>query len=138
MNYKEAAGIVRSMASSIESNPTQFNIQVTVNAVGQKVVSHGGIGMQVTAVGGAAGSTTIGNQVRVGAADINFAKQAAGGAIDQQLTGLVKALNDVADQFDSEKPDKGVIRSIVDSLAGSWVPPIISAAITAVTGLTPA
>ncbi|WP_167553773.1 hypothetical protein [Pseudomonas syringae] len=138
MNYKEAADIVRSMASSIESNPAQFNIQVTVNAVGQKIVSNGGIGMQVTAVGGASGSTTIGNQVRVGTADINFAQQAAGGAIDQQLTGLVKALNDVADQFDSEKPDKGVIQSIIASLAGTWVPPVISAAITAVTGMTPA
>ncbi|MCH5548245.1 hypothetical protein L6227_02900 [Pseudomonas syringae pv. syringae] len=136
MNYKEAAGIVRSMADSIQSNPAQFKIEVSV--VGQSIVSHGGIGLQVSAVGGGPGSTTIGNQVTLGSTQVKFATQAADRAIGEQLTGLVKALNDVADQFESEKPDKGIIQSIIASLAGTWVPPVISAAITAVTGMTPA
>ncbi|MDP5165530.1 hypothetical protein [Pseudomonas syringae] len=136
MNYKEAAGIVRSMADSIQGNPAQFKIEVSV--IGQSIVSNGGIGLQVSAVGGGPGSTTIGNQVTLGGAQVKFATQAADRAIGEQLTGLVKALNDVADQFESEKPDKGVIQSIIASLAGTWVPPVISAAITAVTGMTPA
>jgi hypothetical protein len=79
MTNIEAAELIETMIASIKTNPAQFNISVSV--IGQSVVSHGGIGMKVTAVGGGPGSTTIGNQVSMGGAGAN--RTGAGGGGDE-------------------------------------------------------
>jgi len=55
MRAEGAAGIVRAMADSVEGYPSQFHFEV--NITGVQAVSHGGIGMLASAVGGGPGST---------------------------------------------------------------------------------
>ena len=65
MDTRDAADIIDGIAKSLTEHPNQFQFKIDIT--GQSVVSNGGIGIgigvQVNAVGGGPGSTTIGNQV---------------------------------------------------------------------------
>lgn len=134
MENREAAQIIRELAQSVKTQPAQFNITVNASAVGQRVVSNGGIGMVVSATGGAAGSTVIGNKVSVSSVDLEFAKGAAKTGIDQQLHGLVEVLEEIAKNIESARPDKSYIAKLIESITDKWVPAMIPAVVTAVTG----
>ncbi|XCY77446.1 hypothetical protein QLG25_14095 [Pseudomonas sp. CBR-F] len=135
MERSEAVLIIRTLVESISAQPKQFNINVQATAVGQSISTSGGIGMVVNATGGGPGSSVIGNQVRVGSADIKIAYEAADTAITQQMQGLIDSLSELAKQLESEKPDEGLIHKVISSLKDSWVPPLITAVVNAVTGL---
>jgi hypothetical protein len=61
MDTRDAADIIDGIVKSLTEHPSQFQFKIEIT--GQSVVSSGGIGVQVNAVGGGPGSTTIGNQV---------------------------------------------------------------------------
>jgi len=124
MTTTEAADLIETMIGAIKANPGQFHISVKV--IGQSVVSQGGIGMKVTAVGGGPGSTTIGNQVTVGGAQVQIAQQSATEAINQQFGALLEALQTIATALRSPSPDRTLIQRAVDSLKNTWVPGVIS------------
>jgi hypothetical protein len=135
LEKQEAAQIIRQLAQSVRANPNQFNITINAKAVGQSVVSNGGIGMVVNATGGAPGSSVIGNKVSVSSVDLEFANGAAVQGMEQQLHGLVGVLDEIAQNLESPKPDNGHIENLVDSISGKWVPAMIPAVIQAVTSL---
>ncbi|WPN95847.1 hypothetical protein [Pseudomonas sp. MUP55] len=135
MERSEAVLIIRTLVESISAQPKQFTINVQATAVGQSISTSGGIGMVVNATGGGPGSSVIGNQVRVGSADIKIAYEAADTAITQQVQGLIDSLSELAKQLESEKPDEGLIHKVISSLKDSWVPPLIIAVVNTVAGL---
>lgn len=131
MDAIQASLVLDSLAESINANPDQFSIQV--NVIGQSVVTHGGIGMSVSVAGGGPGSVTVGNSVRMDGGSIEIASGKANAAMVQQMSALAESLSQISQQLKSGNPDKGVIRSIIDSLQKSWVPTTITAVVSVVT-----
>ena len=122
----EAADVIDAMAQALRANPRQFNININVSMVGQRITTYGGgIGMQVTAVGGAPGSMTIGNQVSVGGAQVELAQQQGAAAMEQQFAALLQTLSNIATELRSAKPDRSVVQRAIDSLKNTWVPGVI-------------
>jgi hypothetical protein len=132
---EEAVVIIKSLVDSIKTQPSQFKFTVNAKAVGQSIVSHGGIGLSVRAVGGGPGSTTIGNKVTVSSGDVNIAVDAADSAINEQMNALVGSLNRIIEQLESSDPNKSRIKDILASLRDTWVPPMISAVVSTIAGL---
>lgn len=93
--------------------------------IGQRVTSYGGTGMVINAMGGGAGSTTIGNQVTMGGAQVEISQQQGLQAMDQQFGALLETLHAIAAQLRSPTPDRSFIRKAIDSLKNTWVPGII-------------
>ncbi|QJC78914.1 hypothetical protein [Pseudomonas umsongensis] len=131
MDSKEGAAIIDALAESIRSNPGQFVIQLKV--VGQSFVTNGGIGAVISATGGAAGSTTIGNQVRVDGSSVDIAQGVADKAVVAQMNGLAEGLAEISRQLTSANPNKGLVAEILDSFKNSWVPTAITAVVSTVT-----
>jgi len=111
------------MISSIKESPDQFKISVKV--AGQSIVSHGGIGQVVTATGGGAGSTTIGQKISVSSGDVTIANEKAFRALDEQFQALIGALEEIKTALSEESPDKSLITQIYQSLKNTWVPGLI-------------
>ena len=129
MTPTEAADVIEAMAKALRANPQQFQINISV--IGQRVTSYGGIGMQVTAVGGGPGSTTIGNQVTMGGAQVELSAQQGGHAMDQQFGALLQTLQEITTQLRAPAPDRGRIQRAIDSLKGTWVPGAITSTVVA-------
>ena len=127
MNAKEAADVIRGIAKSIVDNPSQFHI--SVNVVGQQVTSHGGIGLSISAVGGGLGSTTVGQSVSMGGAQVTIAQERGVQAIEQQFQALLDSLSAIATQLESNSPDRGAINRIYRSLVDTWVPGVITSVV---------
>jgi hypothetical protein len=125
MTPKEAAAVIQAMSQSLVSQPGQFNIQV--NTTGQHVVSQGGVGLNITAIGGGAGSTTLGQKVSAQAGTVQI--QQGTRAFDTQLQTLVETLNKIAAELDTPSPDSGRIHKLYKSLLGAWVPGVITSVI---------
>ena len=132
MTPTEAAEVIEAMATALRANPQQFHINISV--IGQRVTSYGGTGMVVNAVGGGPGSTTIGNQVTMGGAQVQLSPLQGGQAMDQQFGALLQTLQDLATQLRSPKPDRSLIQRTIDGLKDSWVPGVITSAIVALIG----
>ena len=124
MTKKEAAGIIETMMGALRSDPSQFHLDVTV--IGQSVSSSGGIGMQVSATGGQAGSTTIGQVVSVDGSQVEIAQSAASAAMDQQVQVLLTSMQTLVDELEAAPPNSGKARSVIESLKETWVPAIIT------------
>ena len=75
MKKNEAVTIIKTIIDSIEKEPAQFHIDVRV--IGLQISSSGGIGQQIIAAGGGPGSTTVGQSVSMGGAQIQFAHKIA-------------------------------------------------------------
>ena len=135
MERSEAVLIIRSLAESLRSQPGQFQFDVSVTSIGQRIVSNGGIGMVVTANGGGPGSSVIGNQVTMGNAEVDISLKAAKAGISQQMQSLIDSLNEIAGQLESEKPDRGYLSKIIGSFKDTWVPPLVTTVVTTVLGL---
>lgn len=125
----EAAEVIEAMAAALRANPQQFHINISV--IGQRVTSYGGTGMVVNAVGGGPGSTTIGNQVTMGGAQVEISQQQGLQAMDQQFGALLQTLQDIATQLRGPTPDRSRIQRAIDSLKNTWVPGAITSAIVA-------
>ena len=127
MDRREAAIIIRSIAESIQREPSQFHISVTVS--GQSVVSQGGTGLGIVATGGGPGSTTVGQSVTFEGAQVTISQdQGAHVAIDQ-VSALLQAIRAIADQLESGTPDTNLVHRIYDGLMGTWVPGVITSVI---------
>jgi len=131
MDAIQASTVIDSLAESIKTNPGQFNIEVSF--IGQSVVSHGGIGLSVSVTGGGPGSNTVGNSVTLDGGSISIASGRANAAMVQQMSALADSLSQISEQLKSGNPDKGVIRSVIESLKKSWVPAAITAVVSVVT-----
>ena len=118
------------MAESLATQPGQFRIQVSVT--GQKVVSHGGTGLSITATGGAAGSTTIGQRISASIGDVEI--QQGTQAFDSRLHQLVDTLNQIAAELETPSPNRGRLKGLYQSLLGTWVPGVITSVIGNVLG----
>jgi hypothetical protein len=123
MDVKDASEIIDSIAESIKTHPNQFHIEV--NVTGQSISSYGGIGAVISATGNAPGSTTIGQSVSMNGAQIRIAQKAGVTAMNQQLQGLVDALNQISSELKAKQPDKSKISGIYESLKGTWIPQLI-------------
>ncbi len=128
MEILEAAELIDAIARSIRENPSQFHLEV--NVIGpQSTAVGGGVGLSVQARGGGPGSTTIGYQSTISGANIEIAQKAANGAIRQEMSALVQALNNLTSELRSTSPDKKRINAILDSLKQSWVPNVITSVV---------
>jgi hypothetical protein len=127
MTSKEAAEVIRSVGAALIADPSQFHI--SVNVVGQQVTSSGGTGLQVTAVGGGPGSTTVGQVVSQDGAQVAIKQQRGARAMDQQLQALINSLNNIASELESSAPNRGTIERIYQSLLNTWVPGVITSVI---------
>lgn len=123
MEIKEAVDIIEEIIQSLKNNPSQFHI--SVNVTGQQITSHGGIGLSITATGGGPGSTTIGQKVSVGGADVRILQESGVQAMNAQFNALLQTLHKIAEQLQSSSPDQGVISKLYNSLKNTWVPDII-------------
>lgn len=129
MKNEAAALIVDALTKSLKECPDQFVIQMKV--VGQAVsVTNGGIGQINSAYGGAPGSTAIGNKVVVDGSSVEIARGRANEAMTEQIKSLITALEQVSSELKKEKPNQGIIKGVLDTLAGSWVPPMVAAVIS--------
>jgi ribosomal protein S15P/S13E len=124
MNKNDAMKIIDSMITSICQNPDQF--QIHIKTVGQSIVSHGGIGQQVIATGGASGSNTIGNQVTISGGEISITNNTAMRALDEQFETLVRSLEVIRNHLEQDKPDISAVEGIYQSLKNTWVPGVIT------------
>jgi len=125
MTATEAAKIVRAMSESLTRQPDQFNIEIQM--VGQSVVSHGGIGMNISATGGGPGSTTTGQNVSVSFGDVQI-RQANEG-FNSALATLVSKLEALAAELERSTPDEGRLRTAYRSLLDTWVPGVITSVV---------
>jgi hypothetical protein len=132
MNARDGAEIVRAIRDSLRANPAQF--QLNINVTGQRVTSHGGTGVRITAVGGGPGSTTIGQKVTLDGASVEIAQAHATEAINQQFEALVNALDVIARELEASSPDKSILERVYRSLGGTWVPGVITSVIGNVLG----
>jgi hypothetical protein len=125
MTPKEAAAVIQAISQSLVSQPGQFTIQV--NTTGQHNVFQGGGKFQVTAIGGGAGSRTVGQKVsaQIGTIEIQQGTR----AFDTELQALVETLNKIANELDAPSPDSGKIHSLYKSLLDTWVPGVITSVI---------
>jgi hypothetical protein len=120
---REAADIIQAISDSLRSDPHQFQISVRVS--GQTIASHGGTGLSITASGGGPGSTTVGQMVSMGGAQIQIARHQADQAMTQQVAALIDSLDAIAAELRSPSPEKSRIERILDSLKDTWVPGLI-------------
>jgi Na+-transporting NADH:ubiquinone oxidoreductase subunit NqrF len=126
MTTTEAARIVDTIITSLGQNPTQFQIEIEVNAGGQQITSYRGVGLAVSATGGGPGSTVIGQVVTAGGNQIEIAQKAAVGAMNRQMQTLLTQLTEVRDQLQARVPDKSRVQGIIESLKNTWVPTVIT------------
>jgi hypothetical protein len=126
MNRTEAAKVIDEIINSLKDNPSQFQLQLSINAIGQQVTSHGGTGMNISVTGGGPGSTTIGNEVLVDStSSVKIAQQRGVQAMNEQFTALLTTLNTISDQLKTHAPDKSLIQRLTASLKNTWVPGVI-------------
>ena len=123
MEINEAITILESITQSLKDNPSQFHI--TVNLTGQKITSHGGTGLSITATGGGIGSTTIGQKVSLDGSQIEISQNRGKQAMDEQFNALLKTLTQIIDQLKTTSPDRGIISQLYESLKNTWVPGVI-------------
>ena len=134
MEIEEAVSIIEEMIQSLKNNPNQFHINV--NVTGQKITSHGGTGLSITATGGGPGSTTIGEIVSARGGDVRISQERGKQAKDAQFNALLQTLDKIARQLQSLSPDKNVISKLYDSLKNNWVPDIIVSIIGSILKIT--
>jgi len=130
MDAIEAAQMIDAIKDSINSYPSQFHIEVHV--IGQRVVSHGGTGVQITAVGGGPGSNTIGQQVSLNGTQIEIARQQGQQAMNAQMAALVNVLTELSGQLKSKRPDKTIIQRLCAQLKEAWVPNVITSVVASI------
>ena len=123
MDLTEAADIVQTISESLKSNPDQFHIKI--NVTGQQITSHGGTGLKITATGGGPKSTTVGQIVSMGGAQIEILRDKADQAMTKQITALINSLDVISEELRSSSPDKSKIQHLIDPLKGTWVPGVI-------------
>ncbi|MBU2008738.1 MAG: hypothetical protein KJ624_02640 [Chloroflexi bacterium] len=128
MEIREAAELIEAIAKSLAENPSQFNFEIHVIGT-QAIARGGGTGLSVTAVGGGPGSITTGFVSSLSGANIEIAQKAANAAIQQDMSALVKALDNLAAELRSTTPDKKRISAVLDSLKQSWIPNVITSVI---------
>jgi hypothetical protein len=119
----EAAQLLTTMAQSLRSEPSQFF--VSVNVIGQSVVSHGGTGLSVSVSGGAAGSRTIGQQVSAAGGAITLQPGQATEEVAKQLSALAEELEAIANGLRAATPDRASLWARARALSGRWVPGIV-------------
>lgn len=124
MTPAEAADIVDAIAESMQAEPHQFEISVSV--IGQSVANTGGIGILAAPQGGGPGSTTIGNMVSMDGATIQIAQRRAHAAMDEQTSALVAELRGMAAELRSPAPRSPKLKAALARLTGTWVPGIIT------------
>jgi hypothetical protein len=130
MDTTLAAQLIDVIRESLVSYPSQFNIEV--NVIGQRVTSHGGTGLQITATGGGPGSTTIGQQVSLDSTQIEIAQRHGQQAMNAQMAALVNVLTNLSGQLASNQPDKTIIQHLYAQLKGSWVPNVITSVVASI------
>ena len=123
MKIEEAVNIIEEIIQSLKNNPSQFHI--SINITGQKITSHGGTGLIITATGGGPGSTTIGQKVSVDGADVQISQNRGRQAMNAQFNALLQTLHEINEQLQSLSPDKNVITQLYNSLKNTWVPGVI-------------
>jgi len=123
MEIREAINILESLNQAIVENPSQFHI--TVNVTGQRITSYGGTGFSITASGGSAGSTTIGQVVSVDGSQIEISQKRGHQAINNQFNALLQTINQIVHQLKEPSPDKSIISRLYESLKNTWVPGVI-------------
>jgi len=134
MDTTLAAQLIDVIRESLVNNPNQFNI--VVNVTGQRVISQGGIGLQITTTGGGPGSTTIGQQVSLNGTQIEIARQQGQQAMNAQMAALVNVLTELSGQLKSKRPDKTIIQRLYAQLKGAWVPNVITSVVASIIAKT--
>lgn len=123
MDKEIASKLIKVMAESIKNDPAQFNFNISVIGT-MATASNGGTGISVSAIGGGAGSTTIGLQSSVGGPQIKIAKSSADAAISEKVENLYGVLSEIAEKVKTD--DKGTIEKLYNSLKNTWVPGVIT------------
>jgi hypothetical protein len=127
MDRLEACRLIEAIRDSVVNAPSQFHF--TVNVTGQKIESHGGTGLKITAMGGGPGSTTIGQKLSLDVPHIEIAQQKGNAAIHQQMQNLVDDLSELAEQLKTVEPDKRIISSVYEKLKQQWIPDVITSVV---------
>ena len=130
MKKSEIIVIIDGIIESLTANPEQFSIKASI--VGQQVTTHGGIGMKMNVTGGGSGST-VGNQVTLDGASIQFSQERAKEAFKDQYKSLVDVLKKISDEFKDQTPNRSKVERFVSSLRGTWVPNVITGVIANLT-----
>jgi len=124
MEAKEAAAVIDSMIKSLKESPGQFNIEVNVTGLLVNA-SKGSTGLIVSAVGGGPGSTTTGMNASISSPQIDISQKRGTDVMNSQMQLLIDSLSTLSNELKSTKPEKGKIKTILQSLKESWVPHLI-------------
>jgi hypothetical protein len=126
MQPNEAADVVKAIADSIQANPGQFNLAVTVNVTGFNASNTGGVGFQANNSGGIGFNSGIGNT------QIQFGQQEANKAFEEERTALITRLKALEAQLREAAPDEPKVKSLADAVfASKWVPAVITSTVAA-------
>ncbi len=124
MNGEVAAKIIDDIVTSLRTNPNQFKLDVKVNISGSSATAHGG---GIDAVGTAqVGRCDIYSSATI---NIQIAQKNAEGVFSQEMTTLQNTLAELAKEIRSKSPNEAKVRSIYNSLKGTWVPGVITSVI---------
>lgn len=124
MDKETAARLVDAIRQSLQTEPGQFHLEVNVS--GQTISVQGGTGLVINAHGGGLGSTTVGQSITLDGTHIKIASRKGHQAMEQQVAALVQTLDDLATELRKAKPDRSLAERLVASLAGTWVPGVIT------------
>jgi len=92
MTSEEAIELLNQVIKSLRDNPSQFHFEISVT--GFKASNTGGVGYQVSPVGGGPGSTTIGMMSSPSSGDISIAQKRATDETEKQINDLVSSLEE--------------------------------------------
>lgn len=125
MTKEEAAELIESMADSLQSDATQFTLEVSM--VGFQASNPGGVGFVAAPVGGAPGSTTIGMSAspNIDASQIQIVRKGADEKVAEQMKEAAEALQEVAKQLRSGHVDTKSSSKWLASLSQSVLPPVV-------------
>lgn len=120
MNKEDVGRILNLLAESIESCPQVFNVKVEINSMGVVANNSGGVGISVNAIGGGAGSTTIGLHASPGLSNthISILKGQAAEKLQQEISHLAQAIKDLAKAVETDANQE----SVWNRIKKDWVP----------------
>ncbi|MBI4691304.1 MAG: hypothetical protein HY754_13730 [Nitrospirae bacterium] len=122
-------GAIDNAIKSLEDEPNQFNLTVSVTGLSVNQSGSGGTDMVVNVTGGGAGSNVTGLNVSMNGNEISIAKQTANDALIQQSQKAIKILEELKQIVSVKKPEGNKVKSTLSKLNDTYIAPIAKSVI---------
>lgn len=126
-----AVAVLEAAIKSLKDKPNQFNLQVTCQGM-QVTASGGSTGMNMTVIGGAPGSQTMGMKVTMDNAQCNVAGSKVDAAMKEQGEKAIELLTKIKSAIEANKSDKTEVSGLLSELGSTFIVPALQSVIEAV------